>query len=509
VLEEERFAQLQTRLRDLWPTMTTRSAPANRTVIVLHSLGVELPPHLQHVIPAYEERFLCAIMSLLRQPDGHVIYVTSVPMLPRLVDYYFDLVPSADRADARSRLQFLSVGDGSSRPLTEKVLERPRMIERIRRLLPNPERALILPFMCGPAEVQLALRLDVALYGAPLQLRRFGTKVGGRELFEQEGVPHAPGVNGVHSVDDVVDAIRQLRASDHQTTEVIVKMDSGVGGLGNGIVRLAGADDAKDIAGRVRAVQPDETDLLPEAFLEQLDQQGGVVELRLSGAEFQSPSVQMRSGPSGEFELLSTHDQILGGANGMTFLGCRFPAHATYRQIITAEAVKIGRRLTREGMLGRFSVDFVVVRQSAGGWHPYAIEINLRSGGTTHPMLAMLSLTDGMYDETTGDFIAVDGRQRSYVASDHVESSAYHALTPDDLLDLAETTLRWDSERMSGTVFHLVSAIAAGGRTGVTAIDESASGAERRFRAVSTALDEAVRSVTVPGATSRPAGFAE
>jgi hypothetical protein len=490
------FAEIQARLRDLWPTMTTRSAPANRSVIVLHSMGLELPPHLQHVVPAYEERYLCAILSLLRQPDGHVIYVTSVPMLPRLVDYYFGLIPSGDRASARERLQFVSVGDGSSRPLTEKILARPKLVARIGTLLPNPERALILPFMCGPSEVELALRMKVALYGAPLELRRFGTKIGGRDLFAEEGVPYPPGVNGVRSVDDVVDAIRELRASHGDVGEVIVKVDGGVGGLGNGIVRLRGATEANEIASRVRAIQPDDSDLLPEAFHEQLASQGGVVELRLQGTEFSSPSVQMRSGPSGEFEVLSTHDQILGGANGMTFLGCRFPAQPAYREVIVTEATKIGRRLTREGMLGRFSVDFVVVRRPDGSWMPHAIEINLRNGGTTHPMLTMLSLTDGTYIDSTGEFVASDGRPRCYVASDHVESPAYHALTPDDLLDIAETKLRWDSERLSGVAFHLVSAIAAGGRTGVTAIDETPKAAETRFRAVSTALDAAVGSTS-------------
>lgn len=487
----DRLRVLQARLHDLWPTMTTKSAPANRTAVFVHSVGFELPPHLQHVVPAYEERYLCAIMSLLRQPDGRVIYLTSLPMLPRLVDYYFGLIPNCDVRDLRQRLCLVSVGDGSSTPLTRKILDRPRLIERIGSLIPDRERALIVPFLTSPDEVELALRLDVALYGPPLSLERFGTKSGGRTLFEEEGVPHPPGVNGVRAVGDVVEAIERLRADDDDLTEVIVKLDASAGGLGNGIVRLDGAETRRDVEARVRAVQPDDTDLLPERFLEQLEQGGGVVERRIRGTEFRSPSVQMRSGPGGEFEVLSTHDQLLGGANGMTFLGCRFPADETYRDRIRAEAVKIGERLTREGMIGRYAVDFVVVREPGGPWRPYAIEINLRSGGTTHPMMTMLSLTDGTYDEQTGDLFAADGTPRAYVASDHVEHETYHRLTPDDLLDIAADRLRWDARSMTGVVFHLVSAIAGGGRTGVTAIGRTPAEAEALYGAVGAVLDDA------------------
>ncbi len=55
-------------------------------------------------------------------------------------------------------------------------------------------------------------------------------------------------------------------------------------------------------------------------------------------------------------------------------------------------------RLAEDGALGRFAVDFVVVRDDGGDWTPYAIELNLRKGGTTHPFLTLQFLTDGRYD---------------------------------------------------------------------------------------------------------------
>ena len=159
-------------------------------------------------------------------------------------------------------------------------------------------------------------------------------------------------------------------------------------------------------------------------YLAQLASDGGIVEERVTGAELRSPSVQLRVTPLGEVELLSTHDQLLGGPSGQKYLGCRFPADFGYAQAISREAAKIGAALAREGVLGRFAIDFVVVRDASGGWTPYAIELNLRKGGTTHPFLTLQFLTDGRYDPTTALFTAPSGREKHLVATDHLESTS-------------------------------------------------------------------------------------
>ena len=111
-------------------------------------------------------------------------------------------------------------------------------------------------------------------------------------------------------------------------------------------------------------------------------------------------------------ELLSRHDQLLGGPTGQSYLGCVFPADTAYASLITNEAAKVGRRLAKEGVIGRFALDFVVVRAKNGEWEPYAIEINLRKGGTTHPFLTLQFLTDGTYNPETGIFTPPNGQQK-------------------------------------------------------------------------------------------------
>ena len=50
--------------------------------------------------------------------------------------------------------------------------------------------------------------------------------------------------------------------------------------------------------------------------MKKLQERKGVVEERIMGEEFRSPSVQLRVTPLGKVELLSTHDQLLGGPTG-------------------------------------------------------------------------------------------------------------------------------------------------------------------------------------------------
>jgi hypothetical protein len=62
-------------------------------------------------------------------------------------------------------------------------------------------------------------------------------------------------------------------------------------------------------------------------------------------------------------------------------------------------------------------------------------------------------------------------------------------LRVDDLFDLvARTGLHYDQSRQRGVVFHMISAITECGTVGMTAIAESAAGAEELYAAAEEAL---------------------
>ena len=70
---------------------------------------------------AFEERFLFLLL-LLRQPRLRMIYVTSMPIKPSIVEYYLALLPGVIPSHAMARLTLVSVDDSSPRPLSEKLL---------------------------------------------------------------------------------------------------------------------------------------------------------------------------------------------------------------------------------------------------------------------------------------------------------------------------------------------------------------------------------------------------
>ena len=161
-----------------------------------------------------------------------------------------------------------------------------------------------------------------------------------------------------------------------------------------------------------------------------------------------------------------------------------------YAAAISREAEKIGRRLAREGVIGRFALDFVVVRSSDGNWDAYAIEINLRKGGTTHPFLTLQFLTDGKYDPAEAIFTAPNGQRKFFVAGDHVKSPSYRTLTPDDLFDIVvRHGLHFDQTLQTGAVFHMMSALGECGRVGLTAVGNSHDEAKSIYERVVAVLD--------------------
>jgi hypothetical protein len=104
--------------------------------------------------------------------------------------------------------------------------------------------------------------------------------------------------------------------------------------------------------------------------------------------------------------------------------------------------------------------------------------------------MALSTLTDGVYDPLAGEFRNRLGDLKHYVATDHLDSPSYAALTPDDLLDVvAERHLGWDAERETGIALHMVSALAVAGRIGLTAIGDTPSEAQALYRELKQTLD--------------------
>jgi hypothetical protein len=493
----DQFETLQRKLVPLWRSIQQFSEDP-QTIVVVPSLNVDSA--IQGVKQqAYEERYLFLLL-LLRQARARVVYVTSQAIHPDVVDYYLGLLPGVIASHAKKRLFLVSPLDGSARPLTEKLLERPRLVEYIRSLILDPDRAHLVPYNTTPIDRDLALRLGIPLYGADPKYFPLGTKSGARRIFAEEGVPHPLGIENLQSADDVVDAILEMRAQKPALREVVVKLNEGVSGEGNALVDVTGlassngSVERKGVLDRLRAMRFELAGATYDGYVAKLSDRGGIVEERISGREFRSPSAQLRVTPLGAVEPLSTHDQLLGGPSGQMYLGCRFPASQEYAPAIMREALKVGRRLMKEGVLGRFALDFVTVRNERDEWDIYAIEINLRKGGTTHPFLTLQFLTDGTYDPERGVFTTPRGEPKCFVATDHLQSPLYRVFTHHDLFDLVAChRLHFDQARQQGVVFHMMNAIGEEGMVGLTSVANTPAEAEALYQKTVQALDTEAR----------------
>lgn len=493
------FAELQERLGPLFERVFPNPLEP-RTVVVIPSLGLD-PEVLDKIagVQHYEERLLCMLM-LLKLPRTRVVYATSMPIDPVIVDYYLQMLPGVPSEHARKRLTMLCCHDPCTRtPLTQKILARPRLLGRLRDVIEDTRSAHMTCFNATPQERTLAVQLDIPLFACDPELAHWGSKTGSRMIFAEAGVQFPDGFEGLSNEHEIAVALTELKRRDPSLERAAVKLNEGTSGEGNAVFIFEDCPEGSGLADWVRGELParlryDDPTLDWERFIDQFGRMGGIVEAWVRGTDVCSPSVQCRINPVGEVELISTHDQVLGGSTKQAFQGCSFPADAEYRLEIQEAGLQVAEVLRRKGALGRFAVDFVSFKQD-GVWQHHAIEINLRKGGTTHTFRMMQFLTGGCYDPNTGSFFTPRGEPRFYYASDNLKNAHYKRLLPEDLMDvLVENDLHFHRGIQKGVFFHLIGALSGFGKLGVVCVAASPEEAGELYRESVAVLDrEALR----------------
>lgn len=500
----EQFRELQKQLRDRWHLVDLFDG-GNYDILVIPSLTLDQRELLKvEGVHHYEERLLFSLIRL-RHPRTRLIYVTSQPLHPIIIDYYLQLLPGIPFSHARDRLQLFATYDSLPKPLTQKILERPRLMERIRQGL-RPEKSFMICFNSTPLERELSLQLGVPLLAADPDLLYWGTKSGSRQIFRECGIRHPDGSQLCWNIDDLAEAAANLWERQTHLKRIVVKLNEGFSGEGNGLLNLTEIPQVEPGKSshqqRVETIR-DRFQFLNFAgqgetwvnYSSRIPELGAIVEAFIEGEEKRSPSVQGRINPDGQVEILSTHDQILGGPGGQIYLGCRFPASEAYRLRLQEMGWQIGKNLAEKGALERFGIDFITVCETNSKgeetWDIQAIEINLRKGGTTHPFMTLKFLTSGRYEISTGLFYSQQGRPKYYVATDNLQKDSYRGLLPNDLMEIiAEHRLHFDTGTETGTVFHLLGCLSEFGKLGLTSIGDSPQEAEAIYNRVVKILDE-------------------
>ncbi len=515
--ETERFRQLQNQLREwtrspekgkLWQSRDIFDQD-DYDILVVPSFSVDQKVGEKVVgFLHYEERLLFSLIRL-RNPLTRVIYITALPLCPIVIDYYLQLLPGIPFSHARDRLLLISTYDGSLKPLTQKILERPRLVQKIRRAL-RPNKSYMVCYNSTELEQQLSLKLDIPLLAAAPEVLDWGSKSGSRRIFAEAGIPHPDGSYTVRNVDDLIEELWQLWQRQPSLQRIVVKLNEGFSGEGNALLDLRPIQDyapKKCNESETKAVLSKQlfkmsfqgTKETWSAFSARIPELGAIVESFVEGDIKRSPSVQGYIRPSGEVEIISTHDQILGGANGQVYEGCYFPADADYRCELQELGLKVGEVLAAKGAIERYGVDFITVQDpETKKWDIQAIEINLRKGGTTHPFMTLRLLTNGTYDYDTGKFFSQQNQEKYYISTDNLQKEQYRGLLPNDLMDIiAQERLHFDSSSRTGTVFHLMGVLSEFGKLGLTSIGNSLEEAQEIFAHVEAMLDRATEPMSL------------
>ena len=273
-------------------------------------------------------------------------------------------------------------------------------------------------------------------------------------------------------------------------------LNAGFSGDGNAIFSYNGAKQAMDLKKWIKENLQQQlklvaSDLSYQTFFQKYKSMGGIVEEFLEGDIKESPSVQCRITPTGNVEIISTHDQELGGESGQVYIGAQFPASIEYAVEIGNMGRKVATALKEKGVLGRFAVDFISVKENEE-WKHYPIEINLRKGGTTHPFLMLQFLTDGIYNEEEGKYYTSKGHLiRYYFCSDNLKSEKYAGLSPHDLIDIAMVNdLHYDGTSQEGVMFHLIGALSQYGKLGVVCIGSTPERAREFYAKIVEVLEK-------------------
>jgi hypothetical protein len=504
----EHFRQLQNQLREwtkspeegqLWQSIDIFDQD-DYDILVIPSFSVdqEVGSKVTGFLH-YEERLLFSLIRL-RNPLTRVIYITALPLCPIVIEYYLQLLPGIPFSHARDRLLLISTYDGSLKPLTQKILERPRLVEKIRRAL-RRNKSYMVCYNSTKLEQQLSLELNIPLLAASPEVLSWGSKSGSRQIFAEVDIPHPDGSYTVENTFDLVQELFNLWQRQPNLKRIVVKLNEGFSGEGNALLDLRPILDCMpQNCSREKTVNALNKQLENmsfqgagetwQTFSARISELGAIVEAFVEGDIKRSPSVQGYIRPSGEVEIVSTHDQILGGVDGQVYEGCYFPADADYRFRLQELGLKVGEALAAKGAIERYSVDFIAVQQSDRQWYLQAIEINLRKGGTTHPFMTLRLLTNGKFDYDTGNFLSQQNQEKHYISTDNLQKEQYRGLLPNDLMDIiAQERLHFDSISLTGTVFHLMGALSEFGKLGFTSIGNSLEEAQAIYDRVEAVLD--------------------
>ncbi len=493
-------------------------------------------------ILCYEERILFVLFALAH-PNTKLFILTSTKLEEWVIRYHLSLLPLERRESAARRVRFYSLEDpATDRSLAEKLCVDTRGIENIQKYCKeanmtttDPQQIYLMIWRATAFEDKLSELLGLPFHCATQEQSLFGTKPGSRSIFRHLNIPCADGTyKEEKDLDEFCRSIWKVLHRNPRATKGVIKLTDGFAGVGNAVLDLTRVQERlqtvysnlidfqldKDLH-RLTMLAFQEATYYHrtwENYREELTVMGCIFELFLgiddaldaSDQRFiTSPSVQGVIDENGSVSMLSTHEQLL---DQQVYLGCEFPCKSDYRLQLLDYGSKIGNFLANVGVRDRFGVDFLCVPKPKGEWKIWAVEINIRMTGTTHPWyvqtvsedfsicvsiqqstnssislsnrMTMKLLTHGHIDPATGLFLAPNGKPKYYVSSDNISAREMkNSLYPETLFHLmrARPDLHWNPSQQVGVILHMIARVSKTGTLSMTAVADSLEDAHRLF----------------------------
>jgi len=440
-------------------------------------------------------------LALGAQSDLAVVTILAPRLGAGVIDYLSGLLPPGDH---RCRHALVEIDDARDCHLSEKLLENPEIIERLRSTV-NLARKWghqIEGLSCYSSSARMAEvadRLTVELIDAAPELLHWGTKSGSRQVFRTTGIMHPPGSYHVVATAEGLATTLNYLTRKHGHGNWMIKADDGFGsGHGNAVIDTTRFPPPVSASTVTAALEPCAAQISAVEYGRRILPTGVVVEQLIipgPGDSLRYPSAlgYLRRVPGGRVKaaLLAVHDQVLGKAGD--FGGCRFPAHPGYRLQAATTATVVLDHLAALGVTGHVGVDFIAVVGSDGRGAStlYAAEINMRQTGTTHPHQTVRALVPGTWT-AWGTMINTSGYDVCYAGTDSIISPHYRGIPVAELIDaLCQSPgIAFDPHKGIGVIPHLWTSLETCGKIGATFVAPSATACETLERDFTAILDD-------------------
>lgn len=489
--------QVDKQKRELSKVLYQQDQGVETTIVVMSSISID-PEDSENIlgIAYYEMRALWEIFKALK-PNINVIYLSSLPISNESIEHLLEIA-NVSWEQIKSRVNFINLHNSDPhKSLSDKLINCEKVIMQVKEMIKN-KNCYLIPFNTTDKEEYICKKLGLAMWGLHPKLTYLATKSGNKKVFKQAGVNFCEGICDIKSVKTLERKLKQLSSDYPMQYKFMLKLNNGVSGEGNALIelpkcyneynQLTPLEQKSLILKSIKSMHFFAPKMNFKKFEERLVH-GSILELFIEGENMISPSCQGIIHPNGEVIILSTHEQVMN-QSGQTFLGSKFPANNVYRQKLTKETKKIGKVLAEKGVIGPFGVDFLLV-DNEERVNLYAIEINIRAGGTTHPYFLTKKITKATYDEDKAILKTKDGREIYYQSNDNVISDKLKSRSSKQFLNyMHERKLIYSDIDKNGVAFHLLDAIYPFGKVGFTAISTSRQGVQDLFKKTMSAIQE-------------------